>query len=286
MEHDETATSRLHGQVVCFVSAKGGSGKTLITATAAYLLTQADKKVLCIDTDFSTRGLSLYLIGRETASERRIELKEENCLSDALAAELRPDQVQPWKVIRHGRPIDLLVSSLLAWTKNRADDRIVGEGARGNISLALQYYEYLKTLLAYFRKQYDYILIDTRGGYDFTSAAPAILSDGYVVVLEADQISVQQVFGLKVGIEEWAQRHGAEASLTGFVVNKATYSGDNRLFTDSLINLYGGSHYGTIPLDVEAVRAYQVREIPTELRPDSEFAFHSYASLERLFSPS
>src|SRR5262249_52279067 len=145
---------------------------------------------------------------------------------------------------------------------------------------ASSFFVYMRDLLSHFRSQYDYVLIDTRGGFDYTSAAPGALADAYVVVLEADEISVAQVFGLKSGVEDVAEKNGVEPSLGGFIVNKATFAGDSgesAVFANSLTSLYGGSYFGTIPLDAEAVRAYQVRDLPIVLRPDSDFAFNSFS---------
>src|SRR5262249_12586472 len=147
------------------------------------------------------------------------------------------------------------------------------------------YVEFMRNLCDRFRKEYDYTIIDTRGGYDSTSAVPALLADGYVVVLEADQISVEQVHGLKKNIEEWGVQHQALPALIGFIVKKATFSVEEKSFPESLVSLYGGAHFGTIPLDREAVRAYQQRQIPTKLTPDCDFAYYSFQTIERLISP-
>src|SRR5262252_3810116 len=104
------------GQIIAFVSAKGGSGKTLLTATAAYVLTRAGKRVLSIDTDFSTRGLSLYFLGKDRKlgkdpkGETRLEIKPENCLSDAYLAGLNPSSVRPTSIPRGDLKLDLLLS--------------------------------------------------------------------------------------------------------------------------------------------------------------------------------
>lgn len=49
-------------KVICFASAKGGSGKTIISATLAKLLTGLGKKVLIVDMDAATNGLSLFYL--------------------------------------------------------------------------------------------------------------------------------------------------------------------------------------------------------------------------------
>lgn len=46
-------------KVICMASAKGGSGKTVFTASFGTFLSLIGKRVLLIDTDASTNGLSL-----------------------------------------------------------------------------------------------------------------------------------------------------------------------------------------------------------------------------------
>src|SRR5262249_8884197 len=46
-------------KVICMSSAKGGSGKTVLTATCGAFLAAIGKKILLIDTDASTNGLTL-----------------------------------------------------------------------------------------------------------------------------------------------------------------------------------------------------------------------------------
>jgi cellulose biosynthesis protein BcsQ len=270
-------------QVFAFVSAKGGSGKTLLTATAAYLLRKVGKSVLLIDTDFSTRGLTLFLMGPESR-ERHMVVKPEHSLSGILFDDIHIKDVVPRVIHRKDLNFNLILSSSRGWNTNKPDDRVVGDFAEE--SSGSRYFRCLEDLIDRFRRSYDYILIDTRGGYDFTSAAPAMLADGYAIVLEADQISVAQVFGLKAGIEDWGRRYDVRPALSGFFINKATFTLETRSFPDTLVNLYGGAHFGTIPLDYEAVRAYQIRDIPMDIRPDSDYSYHGYVALERLISPS
>jgi Mrp family chromosome partitioning ATPase len=59
--HQTTEYKQYLGSVFTFVSPKGGTGKTLLSANTAYLFGKAGKRVVCVDADFSTRGLSLYV---------------------------------------------------------------------------------------------------------------------------------------------------------------------------------------------------------------------------------
>ena len=52
----------MSAKVLCFASAKGGSGKTVITATIGAFLSALGKRVLLVDADAATNGLTLLYI--------------------------------------------------------------------------------------------------------------------------------------------------------------------------------------------------------------------------------
>src|SRR5205809_2974200 len=66
-------------KIVCMASAKGGSGKTVLTATFGAFLAEIGKSVLIIDTDAATNGLTLMHL-------KEVMLQGEY----ALAAQRRP----------------------------------------------------------------------------------------------------------------------------------------------------------------------------------------------------
>ena len=49
------------GEVISFVSGKGGTGKTALCAGIATVLAQSGKQVLCIDADLGLRNLDIFL---------------------------------------------------------------------------------------------------------------------------------------------------------------------------------------------------------------------------------
>jgi septum site-determining protein MinD len=49
------------GEVISFVSGKGGTGKTALCAAIATTLAQSSKQVLCIDCDLGLRNLDIFL---------------------------------------------------------------------------------------------------------------------------------------------------------------------------------------------------------------------------------
>ena len=129
----------------------------------------------------------------------------------------------------------------------------------------------LRRIFDHFRQKYDYIIVDTRGGYDFTSAAPALLSDSYIVVLEPDRVSLEQIQGYEKAIKEFAVNHSIRIPLRGFVVNKASFDPNETRFVEELTRTYSIKTYGVIPADISCIRAYETTDSPILRFPYSDF---------------
>jgi cellulose biosynthesis protein BcsQ len=250
-------------------------------------------RVVAIDADFSTRGLSLYLLGDVLRNESLI-IQEENCLADSILNGRPCEEISPVIITRESIRYPVVLSNRDLRRGGVPEERFLGgfplKGDAAPASPSL-YYHYLKALCDRFRKEYDYVIIDTRGGYDFTSAAPATIADGFITVIEADKISVEQVRGFLTKIDEFAdsldqlETEKIRAVHRGFIINKAIHSVDDRAFPEELFRLYEAKTFGVIPSDRSAIRAYQIKEIPAERSPDADFSYFSAKALTKLLAP-
>ena len=88
----------MRSRVYCLASAKGGSGKTVLCAPFASFLAELGKKVLIIDMDSTTYGMTLLYLNEVNAhkEERTSENNMEHpCgLFDASTILLKRDAVQ------------------------------------------------------------------------------------------------------------------------------------------------------------------------------------------------
>jgi cellulose biosynthesis protein BcsQ len=207
-------------RVICFTSAKGGSGKTVLAASAAWLLMQADCRVIVLDTDFSTRGLSLFLLEALTYSNPTI--RPENCLADALLNQIAVDRIRPLVVEQKRGTFEIILPNSNFRLGGAPENALLGLGG-GPDDFEVRYLTLLRELCNRLRREYDYIIIDTRGGYDYSSKIPAVLADAYLIVIESDPISVQQVNGLKANIDAFAKAVEIAPNHKGFIINKALY---------------------------------------------------------------
>lgn len=276
------------GRVLVFVSAKGGTGKTIVATSTAYLLAKAGKKVIAIDGDFSTRGLSLYLLGSVIDSlEAGIEVRDKNSLAEGVLKEIPVEDMTPIPIRREGIAVDLITSNAALWRGGVPDEAfLVPTNSQTDFDRVSVYASFLDQLCERFRKEYDYIIIDTRGGYDYSSAIPASLSDGYIMVLEADMISVEQVEGFMKAIQSFSESQSRNVGLSGFIVNKALFPIDDKVFSEELARRFHGKTFGTIPFDRFAPKAYQIKAIPLALYPDSDFSYRCSRTIENLVAPS
>jgi len=62
-------------KIFCLASPKGGSGKTIITATLGAFLAGIGKKVLIIDADAATNGLTLFYL-EEVTNQNKLATSE------------------------------------------------------------------------------------------------------------------------------------------------------------------------------------------------------------------
>lgn len=174
--------------VICFASAKGGSGKTVTCSSFGHILVHLGKKVLLIDTDAATNGMSLLFLGNsksqslilgtrgETGTEVRLGLFEAAEDDGAVEPSIFP--------ITDG--LDMLPATYVTKQTDRVDPFLMGQ--------------LLKESIQKLRPEYDYILLDCQAGTDQFALNTIENADHVVIVTEYDYISslgvarMQQLF--------------------------------------------------------------------------------------------
>lgn len=148
-----------NGTVVTFYSYKGGTGRTLALANIGALLCRWGYKVLCIDWDLEAPGLHLYYDSWITTKRRsgltelihsHIEGTRVNW-KDFLTRVQFPDTKLPLQLLTAGRQDQTYVQRMQAldWTE------LYQKHDFGN---------FLEDLRNQWKKQFDFILIDSRTG--------------------------------------------------------------------------------------------------------------------------
>ena len=147
------------GQVVAFVSGKGGTGKTTLCAAVAGFLASGGANVLCIDLDVGLRNLDISLGMRDESSVSFTDVINGNCaLSDA--------------------PVHPLFPSLRLLTAPVAEPEEVQP-------------DNFFSLLAVARETCDWILLDAPAGIGSLFRLAMRRADRTVVVTQADPASMR-----------------------------------------------------------------------------------------------
>jgi MinD-like ATPase involved in chromosome partitioning or flagellar assembly len=161
MENPPTYSSQPNGQIVTFYSYKGGVGRSMALANIAVLLARVGKRVLVVDWDLEAPGLNRYFKSADiTAPESEgglLRLLENAAPNDATIP--YREFIRSTNDVEFPR-IDILPSgddsndysqklATFSWTEFFGDRR----GA-----------QWLENLRAQWKKDYDFVLIDSRTG--------------------------------------------------------------------------------------------------------------------------
>jgi len=301
------------GESIAIVSGKGGTGKTFLASCLAFALQNAGLKVCLVDTDFGTQGLSLFILGG--GGQRGISaIHEENSLYHKVSS-WGSRTVLPVPMIADRRddheletPYNLIVSNQNlydrrlvlgrteeAQTALQLQSEIVGEGSeqfRRDYENVVSQLLFELTHTPIDKGGFDYVIVDTRGGFEGLSIVPAVYSDSFIVVTEADFTSLNQLSKLLTNIDLMStQRNSSPVTqyktsplVRGALVNKAINDEETN-FRLALFTSFGieqGQSWA-IPLDTNAIRAYKRRLIPYVSSPDTPFSGHSLAAFNEMF---
>ncbi len=273
-------------EVIAIASGKGGTGKTVLAACLGYSLNRADHRVLMVDTDTATDGLSLFLLGPE-GSKRVESLPVESTFTGILdrlqdvRSEREPSDFKPLVIDRqhdHGVIYKAFLSGrgLYGDPQESSVPRLDRNSFRSAV----------RSLLNGLRQQgeYDYILLDTRGGFSFESLEICALADSFIVVTESDYTSFYQDRNLILRINAAGQEVNARPVLRSIIVNKATETREES-FRWQLEREFPIAFSDThpVPLDLDVIVSYKTHRMPLVDVPGSEFSFALLTAFAQIF---
>jgi cellulose biosynthesis protein BcsQ len=247
-------------QIICMASSKGGSGKTVITATLGTFLSAIGKRVLLVDTDASTNGLSLLFLK---------EVRRQGEL--AIAAKRRPLGVYelegnpPSDVVQLGERLGL-VPACYRFSEVPQPQ-------------AVTFVASLMSLVKTFRNDYDFIFFDAQAGADVyaRSCMRRDVSDQVVIVSEYDPMSAAGVERLKAIL-----RDDLTYERTWVLLNKMLPE-----FASSFSDFLEVAKYlSPIPWDSDVVRAYARRKVPLNIENGNDYTLAILQVVRGLFGES
>jgi MinD-like ATPase involved in chromosome partitioning or flagellar assembly len=298
-------------EIISVASGKGGTGKTVLLATLGYALQRSGLKVLFVDTDTSTDGLSLFLLGPHGKSQ----------LDEAVPANIFADFLRrsaSGELGTSAEPFEITVSPMKGRGSLACQALLSSRGLYGTLShdedslvqpLSSEAYRFaIRSLFHQLREsnKWDYILVDTRGGFSSTTVDVCALSDSFFFVVEPNPSSFFQEKNLFRRIEQAGNELQLRMRLRGVIVNKtstllptpekvieddsATFIGRielNRiemefrtLAANSLRIRYSDTY--PVPLDIDAMDSYMWHSIPLVAHPGSLFSYAALTAFSHL----
>ena len=253
-------------KIITLASAKGGSGKTLITASFSAFLSNLGKKVLMIDTDASTNGLTLMYL-KEVSIEKELLISRSKLpmgVFDNFSLELDRKKLEmsfKFDTLKLSNGVFLLPATYNFHNENNHFPEF--------------YLENMRHILSFFREEYDFIFIDSQAGSDEYAeiSVRKDISDEVVIVSEYDPLSAAGVERLK-GIF----RDDLTYNRTWYLLNKMIPE-----FIQSFSDFLEIAKYlNPIPWDADVVRAYARRRLPLDLENGNEFTLAIIQTLQTL----
>ena len=248
----------MNARIICFASAKGGSGKTVITASIGGFLAAIGKKVLLIDTDAATNGLTLLYLKEvmRQADQARSEKRDPVGLYEGVSG----DHLE---VVSVPGGADLLPAT---YHFMNTEDRPLEE-----------YFRSLQEALSVARGSYDVVLLDAQAGSDLYAqrAMSKGVSDTVVIVAEYDPLSAAGVERLKGLMSQ-----DLTYERTWILLNKVLPEFAKN-FSDFLEVV---RYLSPIPWDSEVVRAYARRRLAIDVENGNAFNLAIMQVVRVLFS--
>lgn len=240
--------------VISMASPKGGSGKTVITATFASFLSSLGKRVLMVDTDAATNGLSLFYI--KAVSEEARHVKEQ-----AGGLFEGTDDDHPFHFIEVAPNLCLLPSTFEFQNTEKVDLSVFQSA--------------LQSLVLRYREEFDFIFLDAQAGSDAFAqvAISEEVSDQVVIVSEYDPMSAAGVERLKALFPD-----SLTYRRTWVLLNKMlpefikTFSS----FMDVM------KYLSPLPWNADVVRAYARRALPLDTEVGNEYTLAVVQTLRSL----
>jgi septum site-determining protein MinD len=258
------AGSAKPGKSIAIVSGKGGSGKTIIASVMMQIIAENGKVVL-IDTDAGTGGLTFYL-GLDLVAGTSTGLSD--LLTRHASEEIRT----------YDQYVSEL-SDLLRSVKEMPNARFLSVGDRrkmGRIS-SVDLRKGLKNLVLALESISEFSVFDCRGGIDDESLAVCDAVDDIILIVETDTTSYQATQQLVETLVD----NGLAHKLRGFIINK--------VFEDPSVVARNGTavfrcqYLAAVPFDFDAMRSFFVGRIPSLY---SSFSVHVQHALNHAYSDS
>ncbi len=286
IDNTPTKSKRNETQVLAIVSGKGGTGKSIITASIGYLLAHCGFKTLIVDLDLFTSGLTFYSL----ADYPR---QSSNSLRDIFDI-YRETRIDSESLIYN---IDTINIPNPFCEQNLYLTPAISTGKRNANNLSMidtkikieELINILQRVIEFVieQKDFEYVILDTRGGGDITSIGAALAAGAFIIVTEGDKTS-WDVGGVLIDriyetnkILESNQGYNNNLISLGFILNKNVLPSE--AIEAFLRRNWGCPSLTTIPLDREAIRYFQEDTVPVAVDITCDFSRSILPLIRKIF---
>ena len=282
-------------------AAKAVPEKTTLTANFAVELASSrhenspegkdwKNRVLVIDNDYATGGASYLLAGGErlkSGAEAGM-IHPQTCFYDCYSQKIPPGNVSPLRLMFEAPAVGefevaVLLNNLAWWkTPLAAHDEVelpeIEPDAEGEDFLDRNLLPYYEELMSRFRREYDFILIDSRGGADTRASVAAVVADSVVIVTEPGEVAGKQDLSFVQTLHSLAQAVNREVGDVSVVYNRVLDSERHRVGRDSVLSVIG-----RLPISQNVVEAYRNTLLIFESKPLDPFCIEAVRTFESRF---
>jgi septum site-determining protein MinD len=250
-------------EIICMASSKGGSGKTTITATLGTFLARSGRKVLLIDCDEGTHGLTLMYLDEVNAHRKNSEtvplgtfdISSNVDLDDIAASAVKIEENLSLFPARH---VFSDKETIPSWK---------------------EFMQTLQVIINYHRDDFDFIFLDAQAGISPASKAAMSpeSSDQVILASEYDPMS-------NAGIERLKARLPDELDVgrTWILLNKLLPE-----FVAKFSEFLSVARYlPPIPWTADVVRAYSRRQLALNFESGNQFTLAALSVLRELLDRS
>jgi cellulose biosynthesis protein BcsQ len=242
---------------ICVVSAKGGSGKTVLSASIGTMISALGRSVTIVDCDAATNGLTLFYLPKLNDDKARASSRYSVGIFDDAPLSQSPTLIS---LSEH-------LSIVPATYVMRPTETVPVEHFKGMLK------KLVDTLSRKSESQNGFLILDAQAGTDSFAYAAVEFADEVIIVSEYDPISAEGVERLKI-------QFGSK-----FPLGK-TWTLYNKLLPDFSSEvgrfLSLASFLPPVSWDVEVIRAFSHRDLAIDLEHGNTYTLSILAIVDTL----
>lgn len=254
--------------IVAIVSGKGGTGKTSVGLSIAFLFSQMNLTVLFVDFDLATNGASYFFQAKLRQPENIGIWDIMKSKQTATEGKKPPKSKLDKLIVKLPEGFDFIASRVKFDARPLDIRQVETDSEVAVLSQILTDREMLK--------KYDYVIIDCQAGYSIPCDVAINYSNKVVLVSELDAISNDAA-------EMLLTQAGNEFPLfRRFLLNKLTVD-EMEQYQQGAPLFRAMNRLPALPHDFEVRAAFGDRRIPVDMRRASPYLFAMFRMLRELF---